>query len=681
MDGTKERENSRYKDLCFYHSHCAKWNYIIYDSEANERVYDGYSERKAKAMLSRLREEEKEMSSKEQQEQQTGSERYVVVEKSWQENKWFDIVDTENNNAIKFCTSIGPGETGRQAAERVIEKRLTELRAEKAVIPSLFIDFDEIDAGTENEKIIWYVMREKRGVEIGPFSVLNSYEKADCITYIESQVTAGLATHATRPYTLEIVKYGDGATGYQVRGDGFYSAFPRTIDGYERASALRDSLNERGDFDEKQKELDKLPVTTDTTGKYVPKVSHTAYVAPTAKEMPEKSPRWLQTHMRGDVSDPYKLLFALCRMGETTLTNLVKEHFSMTDISHLDKSMKEGDLLWRKGKAPKRADGKRVLAVAHRDTVVTTPHENPQYVTYWEGNEQSDSLNDVLVSSCFDDRVGVFTLLYMLPKLGIECDILLTTDEERGDSSAQYFSMDAAKELTGYTGEGSPYSHIIEFDRRGEDVVAYDYEDKSDSWKALEKEMHEAGMIVGTGSFTDIGMLTHLLAKAINIGTGVREEHAPKSYLDVRQYLSNLCRYKKLYDAIVKGSLSFPHEDKGRKARFHSYSGGQGWDGYDSHKSYDKAYWKERDDKEGAKRAKEREEAWLSELNNPDSEVIYLRALPSKHFSSPKMDCTRGLKFEASFNLYVDEVTGDVYLKRVSDNSLYVAEGGELSGK
>ncbi len=52
--------------------------------------------------------------------------------------------------------------------------------------------------------------------------------------------------------------------------------------------------------------------------------------------------------------------------------------------------------------------------------------------------------------------------------MGINVDVLLTTGEEMGQSSAAYFDPGEKK-----------YNWMFQFDRGGTDVVTYDYGDKS----------------------------------------------------------------------------------------------------------------------------------------------------------------------------------------------------------
>lgn len=156
-----------------------------------------------------------------------------------------------------------------------------------------------------------------------------------------------------------------------------------------------------------------------------------------------------------------------------------------------------------------RDNGSDVLAVAHLDTV-GAPHQRACHLLDTEGGP-------VVYSRALDDRLGAYVILDMLPKLGVECDILLTVGEESGRSTAQFFKQD------------KHYDWMIQFDRGGTDVVMYQYDD--DDTREL---VREAGAIVGDGIFSDICYLDHLGVKGFNWGIGYRDYHGPRAhaYLD-----------------------------------------------------------------------------------------------------------------------------------------------------
>jgi hypothetical protein len=99
-------------------------------------------------------------------------------------------------------------------------------------------------------------------------------------------------------------------------------------------------------------------------------------------------------------------------------------------------------------------NGSNTLAVAHLDTV--------QKRGWCELTQLS---HDTLVfSPKLDDRLGAYVILELLPKLGINVDVLLTTDEESSNSTAMEFKTQ------------KQYNWMVEFDRAGRDAVLYQYQ-------------------------------------------------------------------------------------------------------------------------------------------------------------------------------------------------------------
>ena len=144
-------------------------------------------------------------------------------------------------------------------------------------------------------------------------------------------------------------------------------------------------------------------------------------------------------------------------------------------------------------------NGASILGVCHLDYVSSL-----QY-SYCEAD-----LNEPTVfCPRLDDRLGVFGLLHILPELcKYNYDILLTTGEEHGISSARMFDTD------------KKYNWIFELDRRGTDCVTYHID--SVEWR---KTLKSSGWIIGYGSFSDIAYLRNLGVCAVNFGIGYHDEH------------------------------------------------------------------------------------------------------------------------------------------------------------
>ncbi len=166
-------------------------------------------------------------------------------------------------------------------------------------------------------------------------------------------------------------------------------------------------------------------------------------------------------------------------------------------------------------------NGAKVLAVAHLDSV---------------GTARSRLKNGIVRCPQLDDRLGAWVLLDVLPKLGVCCDILLTDSEEKGQSTAQYFT------------ETDRYNWVCEFDREGTDVVLYDWE--TDSLCSL---LEGYGFPIGWGSYSDICAL-RLDVSAINFGVGYHRQHTRHCYADLRET-----------EAMVKRFVRFYSDQKGER--------------------------------------------------------------------------------------------------------------------
>jgi hypothetical protein len=140
----------------------------------------------------------------------------------------------------------------------------------------------------------------------------------------------------------------------------------------------------------------------------------------------------------------------------------------------------------------------------------------------------------------------------LLPRLGVQLDVLLTTGEESGRSTAAYF--EPAKK----------YNWVIEFDRAGEDVVFYQYSKWRKTWK---------GWDTGHGSFSDISCMGHLGVMCANMGIGYYNQHSHACYADLS---ATTQRAKKFCDFYAKHRKTrFPYDPndcyrrKTRKERAH----------------------------------------------------------------------------------------------------------------
>jgi hypothetical protein len=186
-------------------------------------------------------------------------------------------------------------------------------------------------------------------------------------------------------------------------------------------------------------------------------------------------------------------------------------------------------------------NGADILAVAHLDTVAAHSTRAARFVQTEAG--------PVVFSRALDDRLGAYVILDMLPKLGIKVDVLLTTGEEIGQSTAAYF--DAPR----------TYNWVIEFDRGGTDVVMYQYQNAETT--AL---VRASGASVGHGSFSDISYLDHLGVKAFNWGVGYTGNyHGPRAHAFLNDTFEMVGTFYRFHEA--NADLAMPHTVRHGKSR------------------------------------------------------------------------------------------------------------------
>lgn len=178
-------------------------------------------------------------------------------------------------------------------------------------------------------------------------------------------------------------------------------------------------------------------------------------------------------------------------------------------------------------------NGSDILAIAHLDSV-----QNDGTCAVVE-----TSAGLLACSGTLDDRLGAYVILELLPKLGITCDWLLTTDEEIGQSTAEEFETN------------KDYNWMFQFDRGGTDVVMYEYETNE-----LCDLVEESGARVGQGSFSDICMLDHLGISGFNWGVGYQDYHGPRSHAWLDDTFRMVARFVKFYNANVDKYLAFTCE-------------------------------------------------------------------------------------------------------------------------
>ena len=157
--------------------------------------------------------------------------------------------------------------------------------------------------------------------------------------------------------------------------------------------------------------------------------------------------------------------------------------------------------------------GGDILAVGHLDTI--------QQGTHFQTANLSGDIR--IFNPRLDDRLGVYTICNLLPKLGIKVDVLLTDDEEIGKSTAKDFE------------EQRQYNWMVEFDRKGSDAVLYNYKEMG----ALVGEFFE----IGNGLFSDISELEHLGCGGFNVGVAYHKYHDNHAYFILNDYIDQVVRF------------------------------------------------------------------------------------------------------------------------------------------
>ncbi len=174
----------------------------------------------------------------------------------------------------------------------------------------------------------------------------------------------------------------------------------------------------------------------------------------------------------------------------------------------------------------------RPLLVAHADTVL----ESRAY--------EYDPNTGIVVSSELDDRLGIAIMLCLLLD-GIDVSCLICDNEETGRTTATQFIRET--ELTPVW--------LTEFDRRGIDVVCYEYETP-----ILCSLLKHCGFTIGQGSFSDISSMESLGVIGFNVGVAYHKEHSLKCHANLNQTLSQVERWLLWFGWL--SSVRLAHEEK-----------------------------------------------------------------------------------------------------------------------
>jgi len=166
------------------------------------------------------------------------------------------------------------------------------------------------------------------------------------------------------------------------------------------------------------------------------------------------------------------------------------------------------------------------LVVCHADTVVNGgdgPH-----------NYAFNKKSSVVTSIALDDRLGIACMVHAIEEATplADCAMLVCDEEEVGNTTAKLFTTD------------SEPNWMVELDRRGTDVVAYEYDST-----LLRSLLTSVGFSIGNGSFSDICSLTHLGVVGFNVGVGYHREHSKVCHANL---LDTFMQISRLHDFLAK---------------------------------------------------------------------------------------------------------------------------------
>lgn len=155
------------------------------------------------------------------------------------------------------------------------------------------------------------------------------------------------------------------------------------------------------------------------------------------------------------------------------------------------------------------------MVVCHADTVANGGED---------GHDFKISKGRAL-SLALDDRLGIACMFHAIREATplSDCAMLICDEEEIGNSSAKIFDFDVCP------------NWLVELDRRGTDVVMYDYEST-----LLRSLLTSVGFTTGHGSFSDICYLEHLGVCGFNVGVGYHREHSKECYADLADTYSQI---------------------------------------------------------------------------------------------------------------------------------------------
>lgn len=174
----------------------------------------------------------------------------------------------------------------------------------------------------------------------------------------------------------------------------------------------------------------------------------------------------------------------------------------------------------------------KILAVCHADYVANIGrHFGFCHVDDWD---------TLVFSPQLDDRLGVYTILYVLPALlKTRFDILITDKEEIGQSTAGLFKTD------------KQYNWMFSFDRRENQTVMYKFD------TCMRPSVSKHFGTPGVGSFSDICRLGHLGCGGFNVATGYSKEHSETCFASMKQWAKSVINFIGFYNEYKDTHFAF----------------------------------------------------------------------------------------------------------------------------
>lgn len=209
----------------------------------------------------------------------------------------------------------------------------------------------------------------------------------------------------------------------------------------------------------------------------------------------------------------------------------------------------------------KHREGAKILAVAHLD--------------YHCSGKVHELDEHHIVSSALDDRLGACLAYNLQAYAGVVADVVFCDKEEQGRSTLPLLGT---KML-------SKYNWIVEFDRRLEGAVCYQYT-VMESYIKKHFELH-------IGSFSDICSICHTSpVGAFNVAVGYNNEHTEKCYATTAAIRAQMQRFHNFYQEFGDTKILHTPPAKTKWQERQSWGGwrGNGWDDDDDIKPG--GYWR-----------------------------------------------------------------------------------------